>query len=447
MNSDDSYRRILEGLTRREFLSLGAMAAGGALIGCAANPVTGKSQLMLVSEEQEIQIDRQNSPQQFSADYGTLQDKTLNSYVGEVGKRLVPYTHRPQMPYRLVGVNAVYINAYAFPGGSIAATRGILLSLDNEAELAGLLGHELGHVNARHTAEQVSKGTLAQLAISGLAAYAGTYGAAVGNAASALGQISAGALLASYSRENEREADALGMAYMVKAGYGPAGFVGLMKMLNGLNKRKPGIADLFFSTHPMSDERLATTVKAADTTYSAFRNQPVGRERYMDRTAALRRIKGAIEAMQRGSEEIEREKYPAAEQELRQALRQAPQDYTALVMMAKAMMLQDNYREGLKYAEQAKTVYPGEAQAVHLSGMGKIRLKQFEGAYAEFAACDKLLPGNPNTVFLMGYSLEGMQDTRRAAEAYARYLKAVNQGPQAQHAYTRLVEWGYVKPQ
>jgi len=447
MKSDDSYRGILEGLTRREFLSLGAMAAGGALIGCAANPVTGKSQLMLVSEEQEIQADRQNSPQQFSADYGILQDKALDAYIGDIGRRLVPYTHRPQMPYHMVGVNAVYINAYAFPGGSIAATRGILLSLDNEAELAGLLGHELGHVNARHTAEQMSKGTLAQLAISGLAAYAGTYGAAVGNAASALGQISAGALLASYSRENEREADALGMEYMVKAGYGPAGFVGLMKMLNGLNKSKPGIADLFFSTHPMSDERLSTAVKAADTTYATFRNQPLGRDRYMDRTASLRRIKGAIEAMQRGSEAMAREKYPAAEQELHQALRQAPQDYTALVMMAKAMMLQDNYQEGLKYAEQAKTAYPGEAQAVHLTGMGKIRLRQFEGAYAEFAACDRLLPGNPNTVFLMGYSLEGMQDTRRAADAYARYLRAVNQGPQAQHAYKRLVEWGYIKPQ
>ena len=122
MRGNDPFRNILEGLTRREFLYLGSFAAAGALLGCATNPVTGRSQLMLVSEEQEIQIDRQNSPQQFSTDYGILQDRALNDYVGEVGRRLVPYTHRPQMPYRLVGVNATYINAYAFPGGSIAAT-------------------------------------------------------------------------------------------------------------------------------------------------------------------------------------------------------------------------------------------------------------------------------------------------------------------------------------
>jgi Flp pilus assembly protein TadD len=114
-------------------------------------------------------------------------------------------------------------------------------------------------------------------------------------------------------------------------------------------------------------------------------------------------------------------------------------------MMSKALILQDKSGEGLRYAEQAKKVYPGEAQAIHLSGMAKIKLKKFAGAYEEFAAYEKLLPGNPNTVFLMGYSLEGMQDSKRAAQAYARYLRVVNQGPQAQHAYQRLVEWGYVR--
>ena len=445
MGNNDPYRKILEGLTRRQFLYLGAYGAAAVLVGCAANPVTGKSQLMLVSEEQEIQIDRQNSPQQFSTDYGTLQDRALNDYIGEVGRRLVPHTHRPQMPYRLVGVNATYINAYAFPGGSIAATRGILLSLNNEAELASLLGHELGHVNARHTAEQMSKGTLTQLAVSGLAAVAGTQGAFVGQAASALGQLGAGALLASYSRDNEREADALGMQYMVKAGYGPQGFVDLMAMLKGLNQHEPGITELFFATHPMSTERYDSAVKSAATTYAAHRNQPLYRERYMDRTAGLRKIKGAIDAMQQGSNEIAKESYPAAESQFRQALRLAPRDYAGLVMLAKALMLQDKNQEGLKYAQQAKAVYPGEAQAVHLSGMAKIRLKQFSGAYEEFAAYDKLLPGNPNTAFLMGYSLEGAQDNKRAAQEYARYLRVVNQGPMAQHAYQRLVEWGYVR--
>ncbi len=445
MGANDPFRRILEGFTRREFLYLGSCAAAGAVFGCAANPVTGKSQLMLISEEQEIQIDRQNSPQQFSADYGILQDKALNAYVGEVGRKLVPYTHRPRMPYRLVGVNATYVNAYAFPGGSIAATRGILLSLGNEAELASLLGHEMGHVNARHTAEQMSKGTLAQLAVTGLAAYAGTKGAGMGQAAAALGQLSAGALLASYSRDNERQADALGMEYMVKAGYGPEGFVGLMTLLKNLSKHEPGVTELFFSTHPMSAERYDTAVGDAAGKYGAFRNRPLNRERYMDNTAGLRKLKGGIEAMQQGSNEMAKESYAAAESQFRQGLRLAPGDYAGMVMLAKALMLQDKYAEGVKYADQAQAAYPGEAQAVHLSGLGKMRLKQYDAAYAQFAQYDKLMPGNPNTAFLMGYSLEGMKDSKRAAQSYARYLNAVKQGPQAEHAYRRLVEWGYVK--
>ncbi|MGD8540943.1 MAG: M48 family metalloprotease, partial [Desulfobacteraceae bacterium] len=134
-------------LSRRRFIRLSALAAGGLLTGCAVNPVTGRSQLMLVSEDQEIQLDRQNSPYQFSSDYGVVQDAALNRYIHQTGLKLAARTHRPQMPYSFRCVNATYVNAYAFPGGSIAATRGILLKLQNEAELAALLGHELGHVN------------------------------------------------------------------------------------------------------------------------------------------------------------------------------------------------------------------------------------------------------------------------------------------------------------
>jgi predicted Zn-dependent protease len=167
------------GLTRREFMWLSSMAAAGYVFGCATDPVTGKSQLMLVSEDTEIQIDRQYSPLQFSSDFGEVQDSKLNRYVSQVGNKMTASSHRPHMPYSFRVVNATYINAYAFPGGSIAATRGIMLSLDNEAELASLLGHELGHVNARHSAEQMSKGQLTQAVVGGISVLAGTQSAAL----------------------------------------------------------------------------------------------------------------------------------------------------------------------------------------------------------------------------------------------------------------------------
>ena len=91
-----------------------------------------------------------------SNDYGTTLDTSLNDYVSGVGRSLAGKSHRPQMPYNFHVVNANYVNAYAFPGGTVACTRGILLNVDNEAEMAGLLGHEIGHVNARHTASRMS---------------------------------------------------------------------------------------------------------------------------------------------------------------------------------------------------------------------------------------------------------------------------------------------------
>ena len=180
-------------LTRRDFLWLSSLAAAGFMFRCATDPVTGKKQFMLVSEDTEKQIDRQYSALQFSSDFGAVQDSQLNSYVSEVGNKMAAASHRPHMPYSFRVVNATYVNAYAFPGGSIAATRGIMLSLENEAELASLLGHELGHVNARHSAEQMSKGQLTQAIVGGVSVLAGTQSAVLGDLAGQLGQISAGA--------------------------------------------------------------------------------------------------------------------------------------------------------------------------------------------------------------------------------------------------------------
>ena len=154
---------------------------------------------MLVSEDTEIQIDKQYSPLQFSSDFGEAQDSQLNRYVSQIGNKMAAASHRPQMPYSFRVVNATYVNAYAFPGGSIAATRGIMLELDNEAELASLLGHELGHVNARHAAEQMSKGQLTQAVVGGVSVLVGTQSAALGDLAGQLGQISAGAKSTSFS--------------------------------------------------------------------------------------------------------------------------------------------------------------------------------------------------------------------------------------------------------
>jgi tetratricopeptide (TPR) repeat protein len=182
-------------------------------------------------------------------------------------------------------------------------------------------------------------------------------------------------------------------------------------------------------------------------TFDAARS--LSRRRFLQLTAlsaaGLRRIKGAIEAMQKADGQMAQKTYAEAEASLGSALKQAPEDYAALVMMAKCQTALRRPAEALRYAEHAKRIYPAEAQALHLAGFAKIQQKHFDGALADFSAYERLLPGNPNTSFFEGLALEGMQRGPDAARAYARYIQSGGQGDRAQYAYGRLVQWGYVK--
>jgi predicted Zn-dependent protease len=440
-------------ITRREFIrhslyagiGLTGISALPILSGCAVNPVTGENQFMMISKEQEIQVDKSQSPHQFSADYGVYNNSRISKYVSSLGAKLARNTHRLDMPYSFRCVNATYVNAYAFPGGSIAVTRGILLELDNEAELAALIGHELGHVNARHSAQQMSKGALTSLVVGGLAMAAGTKGDSAGAIAQQLGMLSQGMLLSYYSRDNEREADSLGNEYMVNAGYSSKGFVGLMHMLNSMHKQKSSATSVLFSTHPMSSERYDTAVKMRDTKYKYSKKYPVNRDKYMDNIASLRRMKPAIKLMQEGDALMMKKEYSKAETAYKKALKKAGNDYTANVMMAKCQLIQKKPLTALKYSKKATRLNKSEVQAYHLSGVANIKLKRFNKAYKQFENYDKYLPGNPHIIFYKGFSQEGMNQIDNAAENYKKYLELVQQGGNAQHAYNSLKKWGYIK--
>lgn len=433
--------------TRRQFLALSALSAAGWLGGCAVNPVTGDRQLLLLSEGDEVRLDREHSPHQFSADYGKSRDAALNRYLNDTGRALAARTHRPEMPYSFQAVNATYVNAYAFPGGTIAVTRGILLALDNEAQLAALLGHELGHVNARHAAARMTKGLVGQVLVVGAGIYARQgLGPQYAELTEQLGMLGAGVLLASYSREDEREADRLGMEYMVRGGYNPQGMVQLMAMLRDQAKKRPSALELMFATHPMSDERYRTAVDMAAGQYRQAAGLPLQRERYMDNTATLRAMKPAIEAIQAGDEALAKKDYPAAEAKLGEALRLAPDDYTALVLMAKCQLAQNRAKEAARYAELARQAYPEEAQSQHLKGIAALQVQDYAGARAAFQASERLLPGNPNTLFYLGAAHEGMGQRPAAADYFRRYLAATQAGDRARHANQRLLEWGYLRP-
>jgi predicted Zn-dependent protease len=284
---------------------------------------------------------------------------------------------------------------------------------------------------------------LTQALVGGVSAVAGAYGSGYGQIASQLGMVGAGALLASYSRDNEREADDLGMAYMVRAGYNSEGMVGLMDMLKSQSKRTPNAVEMMFATHPMSEERYRTVVAASKGKYRTPANGSLYRDRYMDHTARLRAKRGAIEAMQNGEKEMAKKNFRGAQSQFKKAIQKAPRDYALLVMMAKCQLVQEKNDEARQYARIAKKVYPQEAQAYHISGFAKIRMKRYASALGDFEEYDRLLPGNPSMVFFKGFALEGMNRRKEAADHYYRYLQRVREGQQAQYAYKRLVEWGY----
>ncbi len=433
-------QKITPRLSRRHFLYLAGVGSLSIVTGCAIHPVTGQRQFMLMSESQEIELDKENSPHQISADYGVVQDKNLQDFVSGVGRDLASKSHRPDMPYSFNTLNATYINAYAFPGGTIGISRGILLELQDEAELASLMGHELGHVNARHTAQRMTRGMLAQVVFTGAAAAAGPQWE---NVVAGLGGIGTGALLASYSRDQEREADDLGLEYMARADYNPEGFIGLMEMLKDMSGEDRGSLEMLFSTHPMSSERYQTAVNRVRTDYSR-NNKPLYRERYMDNTAGLRRIKQAVKDMQEGDDLMRAQKPEEAGEKYSSALQATSEDYVANLKMSKYLLARDNNSEARKYASAAREIYPEEPQAMHILGMAYLRQEQFEQSLAQFNSYQQRLPGNPNTVFFQGYSYEGMGRRNQAAEKYHAYLQQVNQGDKAQHAYNRLKEWGYI---
>ncbi len=447
MSHDRFFRREM---TRRDFLWLSGIAGAAVtlpqLTGCATDPITGQQVLVGMSEQDELGIDRKHSPQQFSADYGAVQDPELNRYVNEVERSLAKNTHRPDVPYNARVVNANYINAYTFPGGSMACTRGILLDMDSEDELAALLGHETGHVNARHSAKQAGRGMIAQagaMAVNVAVAMSDYRGAApLANIAS---QVGASALLAGYSRNDERQADALGLDYMTRAGYNPDGMVNLMDMLRSQHKEKPSLLQTMFSSHPMSDERYATAQREATDAYGSYRGKALSRERYMDHTASLRKLAPAIKAQQEGESLMAKKSLDEAESRFDKALKVAPDDYCGNVLMGKCLLAQKEYANADRHFSRASEIYPGEGQAIYQRGVSKLALGRGPEALAAFNTYDQLLPGNATTLFLKGVAYETMQDKRAASQHYAAYIRSGQKDAQAQFAFQRLQAWGMVK--
>jgi len=252
---------------------LGAFLFGG----CATNPATGKKTLSLISESQEINMGKQ-SDKQISASLGTYQDQDLEEYVRELGENLAAKSERPNLPWTFRVLDDPTVNAFALPGGYIYVTRGILTYLNDEAELAGVIGHEIGHVTAKHAVQRISSQQLLQIGLGigmVISPELQQYGEYIG--------AGLGVLFLKFSRDDENQADSLGLRYMGRANYDPRQMTQVMAMLDGVSKSEGGgrIPE-WLSTHPNPGNRKESIQNQVARMNVNFDETMVNRDRYLE---------------------------------------------------------------------------------------------------------------------------------------------------------------------
>jgi predicted Zn-dependent protease len=313
---------------------------------CSVNPVTGDRELTLVTEASEIQLGQQNYlPMQQSQGGVYDVDPALTSYVSGVGQRLAEVSDRA-LPYEFVVLNNSVPNAWALPGGKIAINRGLLTELESEAELAAVLGHEIVHAAARHSARQMERGMLLQglILATGIASNDSSYQNLIVGGASVGAQL----INQAYGRGAELESDKYGMRYMSAAGYDPQGAVRLQETFVRLSEgRRQNWLDGLFASHPPSQVRVEENRRIAA-------NLPpggeLGVERYQRALARTREILPAYEAYDEGR---------------------------------KALSEKDT-RTAIAKAEQAIGIFPGEANFYALRGDARLMDKQYDMAITNY---------------------------------------------------------------
>lgn len=254
----------LHSLVRGALLAT-AVAAG--LAGCASNPVTGTPDLVFQSEAGEIAKSKEVHPMLLQQFGGVYDDQEIAQYVNEVGQRAAKASQRPDLTYTFTVLDSEEINAFTTGGGYVYITRGIMNYLNNEAELEAVLGHEIGHVCARHPVRQQSKSTLAGIGAAAVGIFTGSADLA------GLANYAGAALVSGYGRDQELEADRLGAEYLVKTGYSPQHMVDVVRLLKNQElveiqrareeNRKPHVYHGVFASHPDNDSRLHEVVAAA----------------------------------------------------------------------------------------------------------------------------------------------------------------------------------------
>lgn len=404
------------------------------LTGCATNPVTGATELQLVSYDQAIALGVRNYEPMQQAEGGEYRlDPALNQYLKQVGMRLAAVSDR-ELPYEFVVLNNSIPNAWALPGGKIAVNRGLLTELDSEAELAAVLGHEIVHAAAGHSRQAMQRGLLIQGALltTAVAAHDSDYA----NIAIAGASIAAQLVNQRYGRQAELDSDYYGMGYMSRAGYDPSAAISLQQTFVRLSEgRSSDWLSGLFASHPPSEARVAANQQHRD-------EFPAGGQLGKDEfQRMMRKTRNAIPAYTRYDEgrKALAEKQPERALSLaREAIKLEPREAHFYALRGDARFLQKDYQKAI-VSYDAALQHNSEFFYYYLQrGLSYERLRQDAKAQADLQASIELLPSAP------AYLALGNIDARNnnIDAAIANYRIAANAegstGQAAQAALLRL---------
>ncbi len=279
-------------MRRHTWLVLAIILAGVPwTTGCQTNSLTGKRNFMLISEAEDISLGQQAAPGVAAEMGGTYGDPAIRAYVQKVGGKVAAEAVKCgsyAYPFTFDVLDTDVANAFALPGGSIYITRGLLFQMQNEAELAGVLAHEVTHVSARHSAQQISKQVGAEIVLSvlkgaGSAKSGGSTATSGGDTVGGVAKIVGGILSLKYSRDNEYEADSFGTRFAIQAGYSPGGLIRIMEMFMAEEKASGGNTPAFLRTHPYPEDRIKSIRTLLNEKYPTALNDSkltLGREAY-----------------------------------------------------------------------------------------------------------------------------------------------------------------------
>jgi predicted Zn-dependent protease len=387
-----------------------------ALARCATNPVTGETELMLVSEQEEIALGRRAYPALRWQDGGPLlADAATQRYLAEITARLHAVSHRPGLPVDFLLHSASEPNAWAIPGHT-AMHRGLLQALDSEAQFAFVMGHEMGHVAARHSAKRQTYGLVGEALLSVGAAALGD-GGLLPQLALGAASLGTGLVLLRYDRAQELEADRLGVLYMARAGYAPSEAIAAHRTLQqavdgylanlGKSRENPGLLGEFLSTHPRHEVRVAELERfIQELSPVEVRTREDGRfaDRWRRETAAVRALAPAYARYDRARLALRERRLEAAEREIEGALGLADQaQFWAL--RGAVLARRGRPAEARQAYQRALALYPGYQPAVHGVGALKIAEGQEPEGMADLRESLRLWPDNAPSAYLLGVAL------------------------------------------